>query len=274
MVTWAGREPPVPEPIPVAGWAVAILRGVVILAILLVAFPLKLLLRLPEAGLVGARRPVTPWITVVTCRAIRAIFGLRVTVEGVPMTGPGAFVANHVSWLDIFMLNACAPMVFVAKAEVAGWPGIGWLARGTGTVFVERRRGAAAREAAQIAARLAQGQRMAIFAEGTSTDGLRVLPFKSTIFGPFFTSHGLAVQPVTLHYMAPRGAREDFYGWWGDMPFGPSLLRALAQVPQGRVRITFHAPIAVGAESDRKTLARAAETAVRDGLSAGARSGP
>lgn len=281
MSTWHGKDPPPPAPVTAAGRVRAMLRGAALLLVLVVAFPLLLLLRLPERAIWGMDRPLTPWITQAVCVLACRILGLRRRIWGRPMTGRGAFVSNHVSWLDIFVLNACKRLYFVAKDEVRGWGGVGWLARGTGTVFIRRRRGEARTQADLFERRLQAGHRLLFFPEGTSTDGLRVLPFKTTLFAAFFgdaVPDGLEVQPVTLRYVAPAGAPAEFYGWWGDMEFGPSLLRVLAQGPQGAVEVVYHPPLSVADFADRKALAAACEERVRAGLdpenlSAGARSG-
>jgi 1-acyl-sn-glycerol-3-phosphate acyltransferase len=105
------------------------------------------------------------------------------------------------------------------------------------------------------------------FPEGTSTDGLRVLPFRTTLFAALTDSRETDfVQPVTLVYVAPGGERADFYGWWGDMSYGGHLLRMLAAQRHGRVELLWHEPIAIEADVDRKSLARRSESAVRGGL--------
>ncbi len=185
------------------------------------------------------------------------------------MKGPGAFVANHSSWLDIFALNARAPMVFVAKSEVAAWPGIGWLARATGTMFVRREaRAEVAGQAQALADRLREGARLALFPEGTSTDNRRVLPFRSALLSGLLAPGlppGLRLQPVTLVYEAPSGQDPRFYAWYGEAAFGPHALAVLAAPRGGGVRVTFHDPIPV-AGRDRKSLAAEAETCVRSAL--------
>jgi len=131
------------------------------------------------------------------------------------MVGSGAVVANHSSWLDIFALNASKRIYFVSKSEVAGWPGIGWLARATGTVFIARDRKEARGQIEVFRQRLSQGHKLLFFPEGTSTffdDALR---------------DGLSIQPVSVVYMAPKGLDPRHYGWWGDMEFGTHLLATL-----------------------------------------------
>jgi 1-acyl-sn-glycerol-3-phosphate acyltransferase len=230
-----------------------------------------LAIRAIEAPLAGRRRPVTGWIPRLAFASVCRIIGLRRTVRGRPLEGIGAAVANHVSWLDIFALNAADRVLFVAKAEVARWPGIGWLARGAGTLFFRRDRAEAAGQAAQLVERMALGQRPLVFPEGTSSDGLRVLRFKPTLFAAFFEPalrDVAQVQPVTVLYDAPPGADARVYAWWGDLDFAPHLLQVLALPRQGRVTVIYHPPRRVAEFADRKALAAACEADVRAGLDA------
>jgi 1-acyl-sn-glycerol-3-phosphate acyltransferase len=179
-----------------------------------------------------------------------------------------AVVCNHGSWLDIFSLNAAKRIYFVSKSEVARWPGIGWLARATGTVFIERNRARAVEQTKVFEDRLLAGHKLLFFPEGTSTDGLQVLPFKTTLFQAFFAQNlrdEIAVQPVSVVYTAPAGLDSRFYGWWGDMSFGAHLLTTLAPARQGAVRVIYHTPLNVAAFENRKALALACEEAVRAG---------
>jgi 1-acyl-sn-glycerol-3-phosphate acyltransferase len=197
--------------------------------------------------------------------------GLRYVARGVPMRGPGAIVANHSSWIDIVALQRAAAPFLVSKAEVRAWPGIGLIGRAIGTMFVDRRPAAAKRQEAELLARLARGDRMAMFPEGTSSDGSRVLPFKSSLFGVYFAPEidgRVAVQPVTIAYHPRPGLPADFYAWWDEMDFAPHLLQVLARSTGGRVELTFHPPLAVEASAGRKALAAAAEHAVRAGMPA------
>ncbi|WP_406720660.1 lysophospholipid acyltransferase family protein [Thioclava litoralis] len=201
-------------------------------------------------------------------RAAVAILGIAYHVEGRPMTHPGAVVANHGSWLDILALNAAVNVFFVAKAEVAGWPGIGGLARAAGTVFIRRDRREAAQQAQLFEDRIRAGHRLLFFPEGTSTDTQRILPFKSTLFQAFFTEdlkERMWVQPVTLRYIAPEGEDPRFYGWWGDMPLGPHLRKVLVAKRGGRIVLDFHPALRVRDQANRKSLAAACEEAVRHG---------
>lgn len=230
---------------------------------------LLLLIRLIERPLFGAQRPVTPHITQFVCRNAFRILGIRFTTRGDPMRQKGAVVANHAGWLDIFSLNARKRVYFVSKSEVASWPGIGWLARATGTVFINRDRKEAQSQIEVFRTRLMAGHKLLFFPEGTSSDSRRVLPFKSTLFASFFMSDlrdFMWVQPVTVRYVAPEGRDPRFYGWWGDMEFAPHLLQTLAARRQGTVDVLYHPPVKVRDFANRKELAAYCETKVREGL--------
>lgn len=267
MTDWREAKPPQPR-IGALGWLRVVLRIIPLTVVIYGGLVLLLVGRLIEVPLAGRARPVTPFVTQAVCRLALIIMGLRLDMQGRPMTARGAVVANHSSWLDIFVLNACDRVFFVSKAEVAGWPGIGWLARATGTVFITRDPAEAKRQQAEFEARLRAGHRLLFFPEGTSTDSLRILPFKSTLFAAFFThgmEHAMHIQPVSVRYSAPKGMDARFYGWWGAMAFAPHLLRLLAQPRRGHVAVTFHEPLAVDAFAGRKDLAAQCEAVIRAG---------
>ncbi|MEM8824604.1 MAG: lysophospholipid acyltransferase family protein [Pseudomonadota bacterium] len=267
-MTWDGApHPPRPRLGPL-DWVRVLRRGVPLIVTVFGGLALLLIVRLVERPLFGVRRPVTPWITRAVCKMAFVWLGMRRVRRGVPLTGVGAAVANHASWLDIFALNAGKRIYFVSKSEVAGWPGIGWLARATGTVFIRREAREAAAQRTVFEERLRAGHRLMFFPEGTSTDGRRVLVFKPTLFAAFFSDgvRAMQVQPVTIAYHAPEGEVPAFYGWWGNMSFGAHALAMLAVRRHGRVEVVYHPPLAVADFADRKALARAAEAAVRAGL--------
>ena len=187
------------------------------------------------------------------------------------MRGGGAFVANHSSWIDIVALQRAAAPFLVSKSEVRRWPGIGFIGHAIGTMFIDRRPAEAKRQEAELFLRLVRGDRMAIFPEGTSTDGQRVLPFKTALFGVFFSpdfKDGIAVQPVTIAYRPRPDLPASFYGWWGEMDFATHLRDVMARSTGGLVELTFHPALALAGFEDRKSLARAADAAVRSGLPA------
>ncbi len=267
--TWDPGERPNDPPISPLGWGLVLVRVPALIVVIFGGLIVLLALRLIERPLFGQDRPWTPWITQTVCKVTLRVMGLPLTAKGPRMVGPGAIVANHASWLDIFVLNSRKNVYFVSKAEVAKWPGIGWLARATGTVFINRDRREAKAHATVIEDRLLQGHRLLFFPEGTSTDSRRVLPFKTTLFAAFYSDrlqHALQVQPVSVVYQAPADADQRFYGWWGDMDFGPSLIKMLAQARHGSVTLIYHPPLRVDAFANRKSLAAALETNVRQGF--------
>jgi 1-acyl-sn-glycerol-3-phosphate acyltransferase len=265
-MTWQSDDIPETHKITPLGWVRVIVRGVLVGTLTFGCLALLLLVRLIERPLFGQGRPVTPYITQFVCRSAFILMGIGYSRVGTPMRGAGAVVANHSSWLDIFALNAAARIYFVSKSEVATWPGIGWLARATGTVFIARDRAQAAKQVAVFRNRLSYGHKLLFFPEGTSTDGQQVLVFKPTLFAAFFDDalrDTLAIQPVSVIYTAPQGADVRHYGWWGDMDFGTHLLATLAQSPQGSVTVVYHAPVQVADFHNRKALAAHVEGIVR-----------
>lgn len=265
-MTWDGAPPPAPPKIGPGALIRIAWRGVAIVLTILAGLALFLPLRIVERPLFGLHRPWTPWITQGVCRLSLIWMGIGLRRVGQVMPCRGAIVANHSSWLDIFVLNAADRVCFVSKSEVSGWPGIGFLARVTGTLFIARDPRAAKAQTVQFEERLLAGQRLLFFPEGTSTDGLRVLPFKSTLFAAFFAPglrEALSIQPVTVVYHPPPGADVRFYGWWGDMTFGAHLVAMLAAPRHGNVEVIHADPIAVRATPDRKTLALTAQREVQ-----------
>ncbi|MDB5658004.1 MAG: 1-acyl-sn-glycerol-3-phosphate acyltransferase [Cypionkella sp.] len=266
MSDWRADELKLP-PITPMGWLRVVLRGGVLGLVTYCGLLILLVVRLIERPLFGQSRPWTPYITQTVCKLAFPILGLPLITRGKPMQKKGAVVANHSSWLDIFALNAVQRGYFVAKSEVENWAAIGWLARATGTVFVARKGIEAKRQQSLFEERLRAGHKLMFFPEGTSTDAIRVLPFKSTLFAAFY-SHGLdhimSIQPVSVVYHAPAGNDPRFYGWWGEMNFAPHLLHVLAAKHQGRVEVIFHPEVAVDTFSNRKELATYCEAVIRN----------
>lgn len=265
---WNSDQAPDPIFLGPIGWTLVLLRGLPLAVLVFGGLLVLLAVRLIERPLFGLHRPVTPFITQFVCRNAFRILGMGFRTRGELMRERGAVVANHSSWLDIFALNARKRIYFVSKAEVAHWPGIGWLARATGTVFIERNPKKAREQKELFEGRLKAGHKLLFFPEGTSTDGLRVLPFKSTLFAAFFGKElhdFLHVQPVSVIFHAPKGEPDRFYGWWGDMEFGPHLLKTLGARRQGSVEVIYHDALKVADFPDRKSLASACEHAVRAG---------
>lgn len=204
-------------------------------------------------------------------RAVTSWLGVRLNVIGKPVSDRACLIAcNHVSWLDITVLSALTPLSFIAKKEVNSWPGFGTLARLQRSVFIDRdRRHSTGSSRDDIGRRLKAGETLVLFAEGTSSDGTRVLPFKSAYFAAA-EDPDVVVQPVTLAYRGHWGVpmtrrRRPFYAWYGDMEMGPHLWQALALGPI-EVDVICHRPLSLAEAGNRKALARQAEDAVRRGL--------
>ena len=267
-VSWQSEEAPDAVRVSAAGLLRVVVRGPLLAVLVFGGLTLLLLTRLVERPLCGVQRPVTPFITQFVCRNAFRILGMGYSSRGSLMRERGAIVANHQSWLDIFALNARKRIYFVSKAEVANWPGIGWLARATGTVFIERDRKKAKEQTALFETRLKAGHKLLFFPEGTSTDGQRVLPFKTTLFAAFFSDHlrdFMHVQPVSVVFRAPDGEPARYYGWWGAMDFGPHLLKVLSTAYPGSVELIYHPPVRVRDFENRKALAAYCEAKVRAG---------
>ncbi|WP_380052104.1 lysophospholipid acyltransferase family protein [Falsihalocynthiibacter sp. SS001] len=267
--TWTSETTPAPYKISAMGYVRILWRGIPLLLVTTVCLVLMLLLRLIERPIYGLRRPFTPYLTLLVCKSAFFFIGMGYSTRGEIMPHKGAVVSNHASWLDIFALNARKRIYFVAKSEVANWPGIGWLARATGTVFIARKASDAQRQREIFQSRLLAGHKLLFFPEGTSTDGLRVLRFKSTLFAAFFAPEvvdEMWIQPVTVNYTAPEGESAEFYGWWGDMGFASHFLKTLAVKRQGSVEVVYHPAVEAKGFDSRKSLARHCESEVRKGL--------
>ena len=218
-------------------------------------------------------------------RAALATLGVRVTLVGRPTADrPLLILANHLSWLDILVLGALMPVSFVAKSEVADWPIFGLLARLQRTVFVERAaRRKSGDQARAIGERLAAGDAVVLFAEGTTGDGTTLLPFRSTLVGAARMAmdgggHAhVAVQPVTIAFTRRQGlpmgiADRLAYSWVGDIDLLPHLLMVAGEAALD-VTVAFEAPLAFDREADRKAVTKRAEMAVRARLAALTRGG-
>lgn len=207
-------------------------------------------------------------------RLCTRLLGFRVVVRGRRLRDrPVLFVCNHVSYLDIMVLGSEITGCFVAKSEVAGWPGFGLLAKLQRTVFVERRRSAVQRHGDAISDRLRSGDNLILFAEGTSSDGTRVLPFKSGLLAAAelrIDDRPLKVQPVSIAYSRLNGmpigrGLRPFLAWFGDMELAPHLWEAVAL---GRVTVVveFHAPTSLTESGTRKALAKTCRDRVAAGV--------
>ena len=229
-----------------------------------------LMLRLPWAK----RLPV--WYHRQLCR----ILGVRVAVSGkLDTSRPVLLLANHISWLDIPVISTLGPVSFVAKQEIRRWPFVGWLARLQRTVFVNReRRSKIGRTAGELVQRLARGDNIVLFPEGTSGDGNHILPFKSSLLAAAKPSrrHGadtpanIQVQTLAIAYTGlgglPLGRRRRYIvAWYGDMDFASHAWQLLRYGPLD-VNVIVSDPVPLDRFADRKALARFAHCQVRTGL--------
>jgi len=200
------------------------------------------------------------------------LFQLQVEGSGRPSDHPHTlFVANHASYLDVFVLGSQIHGSFIAKSEVAGWPVFGKLAGIQNTLFLTRKSSRAASQVDQLANRLRQG-RMVLFPEGTSTPGAHVEPFRSSLFAACAKRDDIEplIQPVTVAYTHYAGHpmtqhQRDRYAWYLPMTFGPHFLAALG-LQQARTQVVFHTPVTLAAFESRKDCAAHCEREVRAGL--------
>jgi 1-acyl-sn-glycerol-3-phosphate acyltransferase len=216
----------------------------------------------PHLNQTRQRRAVKNW-----SRQLLTILNIGIQIEGQqPTRGEGGclIVANHVSWLDIFVLNAVHPAQFIAKSEVRDWPLIGWLSRRIGTIFIER---AMRRNASLISRRvsllLKQGVCVGLFPEGTTTDGKQVGHFHSALIQPAIDA-GVRVCPMALRYQDEEGQPSSAAAFIGDTTLVQSIWRIL-RCPHLNALVVF-TPALLTASENRRVLARTAQAAIAQGL--------
>lgn len=207
-------------------------------------------------------------------RTTQKIIGLDPALHGsLSADRPLLVVSNHISYLDIVVLSGVIDGFFVAKSDVARWPGIGFLARIARTVFIDRKKGSVASQRDALAARMGEGLPLVLFPEGTSSDGNRVLPFKSALFSVVETAQTDApiwVQPVTIAYTRMNGlpvgrGLRDIFAWYGDMELA-SHLWAFLKMGRTRVEVIFHEPVSLARFGSRKALASHCRDVIAHGL--------
>jgi 1-acyl-sn-glycerol-3-phosphate acyltransferase len=247
------------------------MRGLFVAALFFVITPLLIFiqwvlrkLHSPGWGVIGVRYYST------LCTALR----MRVRVVGEPVRNRAVlFISNHVSWADILVIGSIAPIAYVSKSEIGNWPLVGTAAKSQRTIFVDRSRRQQTGDAiADIVDRLASGTSVVLFAEGTSSDGNRVLPFRSALIGAVKeasarSEHGILIQPMSICYTALNGIpmgrqHRPTVAWYGDLDFMPHIT---AFINRGAVDavVTYGEPIAADATSDRKVMTRTLQSAVR-----------
>lgn len=185
------------------------------------------------------------------CRELPRL-GIHFTTRGMPPER-GLLVANHLSYLDIMILSAITPCVFVAKREIERWPVFGFMSRMAGTIFLDRSRRAETRSAqTEMEQRLSEGLTVVLFPEATSSDGTSVLPFRSALFQAAI-NNGAAISAARISYQVSSGQAETEVCYWGEMKMVPHVMNLLS-----KERVNGHVQFGEGAHhfSDRKEAAR------------------
>jgi 1-acyl-sn-glycerol-3-phosphate acyltransferase len=249
---------------PLGGRVRAARRIATILLWTLLALPIQLVLvALP--GRASIRFARFYW------RTFAWMIGMRIQVVGEPARDrPVLFVSNHCSWLDVVVLGGALEASFVAKKEVAQWPVVRTIARLGRTVFVSRSRTRTKGEAGAIRDRLAAGDSIILFPEGTTSDGGRVMPFRSAFLS--VADGARVVQPVSVVFDRLGGlptCRRDrpLFAWYGDMDLGTHVWR-LARRPNARATVVLHEPFDPAGYPDRKSLTAACADVVAEGCAA------
>lgn len=224
-----------------------------------IGYGLMLAIAYPRFPAALRRRILQRWSA-----ALLAIFNVRVELTPDAALRSGLIVTNHISWLDVFVLNAVVPMRFVAKSEVRRWPLIGWLCARAQTLFLERGKArAAARMNVQLVELLQRGECLAIFPEGTTTDGAQVGHFHPSLLQPAIDA-AARVHPVAIRYLDGTGLRSSAAAYIDELSFGASLWNILS-MPELHVRL-IASPALDACTLDRRSLARSARAQIAGAL--------
>lgn len=243
-----------------ANTLISVFRGIRVLLHLL--FGMLLAIIYPSLNQTRQRHILKTW-----SRQLLTILNIGIQIEGPQLSrGEGGclIVANHVSWLDIYVLNAIHPSQFIAKSEVRNWPVIGWISRRCGTIFIER----ALRQNASLINRrvsllLKQGACIGLFPEGTTTDGKQVSHFHSALIQPAIDA-GVRVCPTALRYQDEEGETSTAAAFTGDTTLVQSIWRIL-RCPHLNALVVF-TPALLATNENRRVMARTAQAAIAQGL--------
>jgi 1-acyl-sn-glycerol-3-phosphate acyltransferase len=199
-------------------------------------------------------------------RTLLSILAVSVRERNAPKELPDRcmLVLNHISWVDIFVVDARFPATFIAKSEIRNWPMVGWLSTLVGTLYIERGKRSEVRRARQIiTAEIQRGTLIAVFPEGITTFGRSLERFHSALFQPAIDA-GATLQPVALRYLDSAGRHTDAAGYVGDT----SLLETIWTIVSTRhmvAEFNLLAPISVRSQT-RRSLAEKAEIAIAGAL--------
>lgn len=216
---------------------------------------------LPRTG--GVRRWLRKFVMTLWGRSAAFIIGMRLRIEGTPPRPPFFLVANHVSYVDIMTIAAHLECNFVAKDDIAGWPGMGWLARGVGTIFIDRKNFQdIPRVIGLINNSLDEGLGVVLFPEGTSTMGDKIMPFSAALLEPAArAAYPVSYAAITYRTPPSEPPAHAVVCWWGDMEFAPHLMKLL-------LVSKFEAVVTYGEDAiqadDRKVLAKSLWRSVND----------
>jgi len=204
----------------------------------------------------------------ILCKGMLFFCGVKVRVLGeVPTHGPLLIASNHLSYLDIPILSSILDCRYVAKKEIAKWPGVNWFCKMQEVVFIDRATAKISEGTSTIEQQLERGQIVTLYPEATTGDGKHLLPFKPAFFE---AAHGAPVQPVALAYRKIRGLPIDYsqwplIAWYGDMVLLPHLWKLMSI---GKIEVEVHfLPIIPTENLNRKEIAIQAHDAVEEALS-------
>lgn len=243
------------------------LRLILVVVLLFIMTPFQIFV-------ISLRLPGSDKLPLLFHKAILKIIGVRVRVSG-PLPAPGTLiVSNHVSWLDICIIGSVLPVNFVAKADISGWPILGFLAKLQKTLFIKRdRRSDTANQRNAMQDRLLDGSRLLLFPEGTTGDGTIVFPFKSSLFAAAEVPENdnpIPIQPLSLAFAElggiPMSRRIRIkYAWIGDIGLLSNMLYILRSY-SFTINLIFHEPTNLVEAGGRKKLAVSAHRQVQNGV--------
>jgi len=267
----AGREPGI-EALVFQGWPMRALAGLRASFLLVLFVGITLPLMLVQYVLLKLNLPQGRTLPHAYHKLVCQLFGIRLHIKGSIDPGEAALlVSNHISWLDIIVLSATAPVSFVARADVGSWPFVSLLAKLQRSVFIDRaRRTMAKQQAGEIAKRLAEGDNIVLFAEGTSSDGNRVLPFRSALFsaaagdgsGSAAMVRMVMIAYTHLHGLPIQRHQRPLVAFYGEMDMLSHVWNVLKSGPLD-VTVSISEPVPLGSLSGRKELAALSEERIR-----------
>ena len=219
------------------------------------------------------QNPLSKIIPMIYHKIILKLLSIKIVVKGSLGEDGSLIVSNHASWIDIFIISSVIKTSFVSKSEVSRWPLVSWLAKLQRTIFIDRNNHKELTKTAnKIQDRISNKQNVVLFPEGTSSDGNKVLPFKSSIFMLCELSEvsKFKIQPISIAYTKYNGLsmtriERMLIAWYGDMDL-LSHLYNIIRSGSFEVEVTFHNRIDISEKKSRKDIAGECEAIVRDGF--------